>query len=241
MLDTLQEIPLPSGGFRRSGPVANPVRWSALRQRLSQAATGQGRAVQDGLALFRSWEDAGMIATAVLPPVALRGGEASRRALQRSLRILGTRATTISALAPAPRGTAARVTGRVLAARWKVSSHIWFKSEMTQHNVRLLIEEGHDFFLTEASGRLVLVQSAGGYLLGAPGTAIDVADQVEVFGFVDRVVDGGSPGGSGSPRGEPITLALRAGDELPIIIRRAAGPMQAAGAPRERETDQDGD
>jgi hypothetical protein len=217
--EAFQELALPSGGFRRSGPPADPARSRALRQRLSLAAAGQGRAVQDGLALFCSWAGAAAIAPIVLPPAALRRTEAARRALQRSLRTLGTKAGAIGQLSAAPRGTPARVIGRVVAPRWKVSSHIWFKSMTNEHNVRLLVEEGHDFFLTDASGQVALVMAAGGHLIGAPGIAIDAGDLVEVFGFTDQVIEPGSPLGSSNPRGEPIALALRSGDELPVIVR----------------------
>jgi hypothetical protein len=91
---------------------------------------------------------------------------------------------------------------------------------MTRHNVRLLVEEGHDFFLTGAQEQVTLVRAAGGYLIGGPEGAIDPGDQVEVFGFVDHVIDSAAPLGASRPRGEPIALVLRAGDELPLIVRR---------------------
>jgi len=213
------EVTLLPDGFRRTAPPPDPVRWSALRQRLSHAASRQGQAVQDGLALFRSWAEAGAILPAVLPAAALRGGEASRRALQRFLRTLGARRATVGELQAAPRGSPARVVGTVAGPSWKPFSHIWAKSEMTRHNVRLLVEEGHDFFLGGAPAPMVMVRAVGGYLIGGPEGAIDPGDQVEVFGFVDHVIDSAAPLGASRPRGEPIALVLRAGDELPLIVR----------------------
>jgi hypothetical protein len=218
--DSSGALAAPPGGFRRTAPAADRALSAALRARLSLAASGQGRAVQDGLAIFHSWDDASAVAAAVFPAAALRGAHAARRALQRSLRILGTPTVAIGGLAEAARGTPARVTGRVLRPRWKLFSHIWSKSEIEEHNVRLLIEEGHDFFLTDPAGEVALVIAAHGYLLGRAGETIDAGDLLEVFGFVDRVVDPASPLGSSHPRGEPLVLALRAGDELPMIIRK---------------------
>ena len=213
------EVTLLPDGFRRTAPPPDPVRWSALRQRLSYAASQQGRAVQDGLALFRSWAEAGALLPSVIPAAALRGGEASRRALQRFLRILGARRATIGELEAAPRGSATRVVGTVVGPFQKRFSHIWAKSEMTRHNVRLLVEEGHDFFLGEAPEQVVMVRALGGHLIGGPEGAIDTGDQVEVFGFVDHVIDSAAPLGASRPRGEPIALVLRAGDELPLLVR----------------------
>ncbi len=224
MTNSVPEMTLLPDGFRRSGPPPDPVRWSTLRQRLWQAASGQGRAIQDGLALFRTWEDAGALMPAILPAVALRGGDASRRALQRSLRILGARHVALGELETAPRGSPARVVGRVVGACWKLLSHIWSKSEMTSNNVRLLVEEGHDFFLADAAGRALIVRAAGGYLIGGPEGTVDAGDQVEVFGFLDRVIDSAAPLGASRPRGEPMALLLRTGDALPIVVRKVPLP-----------------
>jgi len=225
MINTTPDVTLLPDGFRRTAPPPDPVRWSAVRQRLSRAASHQGRTVQDGLALFQSWETAGAILPTVLPPVALRGGEASRRALQRFLRTLGARRATIDELRAAPRGTPARIVGNVAGPSWKPFSHIWSKSEMSRHNVRLLVEEGHDFFLEDAPGQIAVVRAAGGYLIGGPDGTIDGGDQVEVFGFVDHVIDIAAPLAGSHPRGEPMVLALRAGDDLPLVVRKILRPQ----------------
>jgi hypothetical protein len=219
MTNSAPEVTLLPDGFRRTAPPPDPARWSALRQRLSQAANRQGRAVQDGLALFRSWHEAGAIVPSIFPAAALRGGEASRRALQRFLRTLGARRATVGELDTAPRGSPARVVGMVRGPAWKAFSHIWAKGEMTRHNVRLLVEEGHDFFLGQAPEQVAIVRAANGYLIGGPDGTIDIGDQVEVFGFVDHVIDSAAPLGASRPRGEPIALVLRGGDELPLLVR----------------------
>ena len=234
MTNPAPEVTLLPDGFRRTAPPPDPVRWSALRQRLSQAASGQGRAIQDGLALFRSWQEAGSVVPAVLPASSLRGGEASRRALQRFLRTLGARRATVGELEAAPRGSPARFVGTVRGPCWKPFSHIWAKSEMTRHNVRLLVEEGHDFFLGQAQERVVMVRATGGHLIGGPDGAIDAGDQVEVFGFVDRVIDTAAPQGASRPRGEPIALVLCAGDELPLLVRRLSHGLPSPLGPAAR-------
>lgn len=224
MTNSTPDVTLLPDGFRRTAPRPDPVRWSALRQRLSQAASRQGRAVQEGLALFRSWETAGAVLPTVLPAMALRAGEASRRALQRFLRTLGARRATVGELQAVPRGTPVRVVGKVAGPSWKPFSHIWSKSEMSRHNVRLLVEEGHDFFLEDTPGQVAVVRAAGGYLIGGPDGAIDAGDEVEVFGFVDHLIDSAAPRAGRHPRGEPIVLAVCAGDELPLIVRKILRP-----------------
>ena len=91
---------------------------------------------------------------------------------------------------------------------------------MSSNNVRLLVEEGHDFFLEDAPGQVALVRAAGGYLIGGPDAALDSGAKVEVFGFVDHVIDSAAPLAGRNARGEPIVLALRAGDALPLIVRK---------------------
>ncbi|HET6147998.1 MAG TPA: hypothetical protein VFH68_10750 [Polyangia bacterium] len=198
---------------------------------LAAAASGRAGAsgtLQVGLATLSSWENASGIAP-LLPAGAFGRSAGARRILRATLRFLGTRPTPVEALATVARGTPARVVGTVQRARWKLTSHIWFKGESSDHNVRLLVEEGHDFFLLSASGQEVLVLASGGWLTGGSGTALDVGDRVEVLGFVDRVIDHGSRSSPRNPRGEPIALALRAGDELPLVVRKTGADATTAG------------
>jgi hypothetical protein len=238
------EVEVLADGFRRTGPPGDSIRWSGLRDRFSEAVMGQGRAVREGLSLFRSWQSASAAAAQIFPPGALRDTATGRRSLQRSLRTFGADRLTFEQLTAHPRGAPARVRGRILRAR-KLLSHIWLKGETSRANVRLLFEEGHDFFLTpgpvpgvgadvvdrtphalgleglrDLEVPEVLIIAAGGYLMGDAEAALKVGDWVEVFGFVDRVVDREARGISGRPRGEPLALALRSGDQLPIVVSK---------------------
>jgi hypothetical protein len=222
MADSISGLSLLADGFRRVGPVRSPRENAQFRERLRRAASGQGRAVQAGLAALRSWENLSAL-EAVLPPRAFGPSLASRRILQRALHAFGTPAGPAAALASAARGTPACVVGRVVRGRSKLLSHIWTRGESSIHNVRLLVEEGHDFFLNDSRDpglREVLILVAGGGMIGNVGAAIDTGDLVEVFGFVDRVIDQGSRLGASTPRGEPLVLALRAGDQLPLLVRK---------------------
>jgi hypothetical protein len=218
------EVEVLADGFRRTQATSDDVRWSGVRDWLADAAMGQGRAVREGLALLGSWRDATAIAPALFPAGTLRNTAASRRVLQKSLRTLGAPAVPLHQLAASPRGTPARVRGRILGTRRKLLSHIWFKGETCGTNVRLLFEEGHDFFLTESSDQAVpvptrvLVAAAGGYLMGGPDAALDTGDVVEVFGIVDRVIDPHASFGATHSREGPLAVALRAGDQLPVIV-----------------------
>jgi hypothetical protein len=225
-------VSLLADGFRRAGPAVGAGQIGMLRDLLVRAASGQGRAVQDGLAALGSWENASTI-MGLLPAGGLGRSAGARRVLQRVLRALGTQPTPAAALAAARRGTLARVGGRVLRSRWKVVSHIWSKGETSGHNVRRLVEEGHDFFLGGSEGAQqeeILIVAAGGWFSGPVGTAIDAGDTVEVIGFVDRLVEHASRAGSSNPRGEPMALALRAGDDVPLVVRKIG---QASGNERE--------
>jgi hypothetical protein len=84
---------------------------------------------------------------------------------------------------------------------------------MTTDNVRVTLEEGHDFFLAEEGGATVRVIAARGYLLNAD--TLLPGEHVSVFGFTDRTP---APAGVAS-RSESV-LAVRAGDDAPLLIRR---------------------
>jgi hypothetical protein len=215
-------LSLLSDGFRRVEAPAGAGEIGMLRDLLVRAAGGQGRAVQDGLAALGSWENASTI-MGLLPAGGLGRSAGARRVLQRVLRALGTRPTPVAAMAAAPRGTLACVRGRVLRSRWKVVSHIWSKGETSGHNVRRLVEEGHDFFLGgsgAAEQEEILIVATGGWFSGPVGTAVDAGHTVEVIGFVDRLMEHASRAGSSNPRGEPMALVLRAGDDVPLVVRK---------------------
>jgi hypothetical protein len=210
------------GGFRRTTPLAGAPAAALLRHRLSQAASGQPRAIREAVAAFWSWEKVRSLAGPLVTLGLLRDNAAARRGLQRFLRTLGSRPLARrSDLAAQPLGTAVRIAGRAVCARtMRRFSHIWTTSEVTADNVRLLVEEGHDFSLADDGGPWLRIIAAGGYLAAQIGETIDEGDLVEAFGFVDRIVDPDAPDGPRRPRGEPEALALRAGDQLPLILRK---------------------
>ena len=87
---------------------------------------------------------------------------------------------------------------------------------MTSDNVRLAVEEGHDFFLAdEEGGEPACVIVARGHLVNADGLA--AGDRVSVFGFTDETGD--MTRAHLLARG-PRALAIRAGDDAPLILRK---------------------
>ena len=92
---------------------------------------------------------------------------------------------------------------------------------MNTDNVRVAVEEGHDFFLAdEEAGQTACVIVARGHLVNADSLA--PGDRVSVFGFTDV-----TPQGRDGPldRGG-FRLAVRSGDDLPLLLRRL-GPEDA--------------
>jgi hypothetical protein len=218
------------GGFTRYSVAGAAGSLVFVRDRLAAAAAGQPASVRQGLALFWSWRDAASLVALLWPPALLRDTPSARRAVQRRLRLLGAHPVGLRELAAAPRGRAARIAGRALAApAMRRMTHIWHRSEMRAHNVRWLHEEGHDFFVDDEAGASpVRVIAAGGALVCEAGDALRHGDRVELFGFVDQVIDAGAAGASRAPRAEPMGIALRSGDDLPLIVRKLAAPAAAA-------------
>jgi hypothetical protein len=189
------------------------------RARLGAAGHGAPAAVRAGLAFLRSWQSSTALAGTPWLAGALRNSAGARRALERRLRILGTPRSLWRDAASRPAGAPARIAGVALAAaaaRPAPSSHIWHNSEETAGGVRVLIEEGHDFFLRDEAGQIARVVAAGGTLLG--GAGLDHGDPVEVLGFLDWIMDPGAPAASRSPRGEPLAPALGSTGELSLIV-----------------------
>jgi hypothetical protein len=90
---------------------------------------------------------------------------------------------------------------------------------MNTDNVRFAVEEGHDFFLSdEKGGQTACVIVARGHLVNAD--VLDVGDRVSVFGFTDETTRGAFLGDALERRAR--SLALRAGDDLPLLLRRLA-------------------
>jgi hypothetical protein len=94
---------------------------------------------------------------------------------------------------------------------------------MNTDNVRLAVEEGHDFFLVdERGGETARVMVARGHLVN--DDVLLAGDRVSVFGFTDETP-------APPDRADPLdrgarSLAVRAGDDLPLLLRRL-GPENA--------------
>src|SRR6185369_11003645 len=132
-----------------------------------------------GLVFLRSWEGSTTLAETPWLADVMRDGAGPRRALGRRLRILGTAPGLWRDAASRPAGAPARIAGVALtAAGGERGAPIWTAREEVAGDVRLLIEEGRDFFLRDQAGEIARVVAAGGILLGAdrvaPGDAVDV-------------------------------------------------------------------
>ncbi|HVU51135.1 MAG TPA: hypothetical protein VHL80_10640 [Polyangia bacterium] len=79
----------------------------------------------------------------------------------------------------------------------------------------MAVEEGHDFFLVdEEDGQTACVIVARGHLVN--DDRLEPGDRVSVFGFTDAAAVG---------HAEPLdrgglSLAVRAGDDLPLLLRK---------------------
>jgi hypothetical protein len=90
---------------------------------------------------------------------------------------------------------------------------------MDTDNVRFTIEDGHDFFLTDKEGETLRVIAARGVLVNAD--TLSPGDRISAFGFVDRVLDSVPRGADALTRGA-TSIALRSGDDLPLLLRRVS-------------------
>jgi hypothetical protein len=170
---------------------------------------------------FQSWEDLAALLGSEWSDGVLRGSAAARRVLARRLRTLGVAAISVARAAELDPGTQVHLRGSarpVSPSRLNAHiSHIWSRSAMTADNVRTTVEEGHDFFLVEEGGAAVRVIAARGYLLSAD--SLDAGDRVSVFGFIDQV-----PAPPGVESRAATQLVVRAGDDVPLLVRRLREP-----------------
>jgi hypothetical protein len=224
------------GGFHRVSPGPEPLALARLRGLLLAVASGGSDQLRVGLEGFQSWRSLATLCGTEWTAGARRGSAAARRLLQRRLRALGTAPIPVSRAAELPPGSSVHVrgtirpvlptgaaTGTAAGPVGGLKSHIWSQRTMNTDNVRGAVEEGHDFFLTddlEPAGKaacVIVVIVARGHLINAdellPG------DRVSVFGFTDSVAARGASQADPFDRAsrEP---ALRAGDDLPLLIRR---------------------
>jgi hypothetical protein len=205
-------------GFRRVTAGPEPLALARLRALLLEVANGGSARMRDALEGFQSWRSLATLCGTEWTAGTRRSSMAARRVLQRRLRALGAAPLSVSAAASAPVGTAAHLRGSIrpmLTSRQK--THIWFHSAMNTDNVRLTVEEGHDFFLTDDEGRTACVIVARGHLVNAD--QLVAGDVVSVFGYLDRVAGPRAAGADIFDR-DARALAVRAGDDLPLLIRR---------------------
>lgn len=225
----LGETPL-EGGFRRVTTVPEPLALARLRELLLDVAAGSGDGLRDALEGFRSWSSLATLCGTEWIAGARRSSVAARRVLQRRLRALGAKPVPVAQAAELPIGSAVHVRGFIRAAASVAGSeggpksHIWFHSAMSTDNVRVVVEQAHDFFLTcdvggdKAATRVIV---ARGHLVNA--AELQDGDRVSVFGFTDRTA------GRGGARRDPMDrgatgLAVRSGDDLPLLVRRLGRP-----------------
>jgi hypothetical protein len=210
-----------STGFRRVSAPPEPLALARMRALLLDAASDGTPLLREGLEGFQSWRCLETLCGSEWAAGTLRGSVAVRRVLRRRLRLLGARPRSVASAAQLPVGAPVHLRGTIRSlpsSRLKSHiGHIWFQRTMTAHNVRLLVEQGHHFFLTDAEGRTARVIASRGYLVNADQLA--AGDTVSVFGFTDRIADPSAPSSDTSAR-ERSALAVRAGDDLPLLVRR---------------------
>jgi hypothetical protein len=225
--DALGETAFESG-FRRVSEGPAPLALVRLRELLLDVARGGSDQLRAALEGFRSWRSLATLCGSAWTDGTRQSSMAARRVLQRRLRALGVAPIPVGRAAALPAGTAVHVRGTIRRLRSDDSegglkSHIWFHSAMNTDNVRFEVEEGHDFFLVDEKDRqTACVIVARGHLVNAE--SLVVGDRVSVFGFTD------STPLALAPR-EPLdrrarALAVRAGDDLPLLLRRL-GPEEA--------------
>jgi hypothetical protein len=90
---------------------------------------------------------------------------------------------------------------------------------MDTENVRFTVEDGHDFFLTDKEGEALRVIVARGVLVNTD--TLRAGDRISAFGFVDRVLDPAPRDADSLTRGA-TSIALRSGDDLPLLLRRVS-------------------
>jgi hypothetical protein len=217
-------------GFHRVCRAPEPLALARLRALLLDVATDGSALLREGLEGFQSWRFLASLCATEWTSGARRSSGAARRVLQRRLRVLGTRPITVATASQLPTGAAAHVRGTIVPlSSGRLSAHIahiWSLSAMDTDNVRFAVEDGHDFFLTDDKGETLRVIAARGVLVNAD--TLVPGDRISAFGFVDRVLDSRPHGADALTRG-PTSVALRSGDDLPLLLRRVAQERDVEG------------
>ena len=215
------ETPYAQGGFRRVSPLPEPLALARMRKMFREVAIGGAPLIANGLAGFAQWKFLAALAGSDWSAGARRDSGAARRLLQRRLRALGTRPMGFADADRLAVGSPVHLSGVARArSAGNRESHIWVLGTIDAHNVRLMVEEGHDFFLTDPEGRSVCVITARGHIINA--RRLRDGDRVSVFGYIDRVVDARAQARTANAR-VATALAVRSGDAMPLLVRREHG------------------
>jgi hypothetical protein len=213
----LGETPL-DDGFRRVGRGPAPLELARLRELLLEVASDGAALTRAGLEGFGTWRSVATLCGTEWARGSRRGSAAALRLLRRRLQWLGTRASSIAEASALPVGSPVHLVGTVRPLpQSRATSHIWSYRAMTSHNLRLDLEEGHDFFLVAEDGRTARVISRRGHLVNAE--RLDAGDRVSVFGATDLVA-GSSETSSLAADRDARRFAVRAGDDAPLVVRR---------------------
>lgn len=178
-----------------------------------------------------SWSSLATVCDTPWLSASRRVSPASVRIVRRRLRVLAAAPQSVAAAA-AMVGSGAPVHLRGVCRPLlgpAVTAPIW-RIEVAQDEGGRpwLIEEGHDFVLVTAQGSCAQVLAAGGHFAGLG--ALDVGEEVSVFGFADQAGDPGGYGRGASGRGGLI-LTLRSGSELPLLVTRRHRPPESGVVP----------
>jgi len=168
------------------------------------------------LAQFESWESLAALAETPWLSPSRRPSAAALRRARHHLRLLGSAPTTFEAAAAQGSTDPVHLRGicRPLPGAGGAFP-LWRREIVEDDGGRSVVETGSDFALAVGGGGTVLVLAAGGRLVNA--TQLVEGDQVSVFGFADEAPD--HAGLARSPHGRGgLTLALRSGSELPLLV-----------------------
>jgi hypothetical protein len=208
-------------GFRRVSRWPEPRAVVRMRELLLDAASDLRPLLRSGLESLESWiwlsslVDSGWLAGTA------SGSRGARRLLQRRLSVLGTQPISVAAAGELPVGAPVHLRGTIRpmsASRLKSHmSYIWSQSAMTEDNVRCIVEEGQHFFLTDEGGQTACVMARNGYLINAD--CLSAGERVSVFGCTDHIADTRGQDSDRLTRDGRV-LAVRAGDDVPLLVRR---------------------
>ena len=168
------------------------------------------------MAQFESWESLAALAETPWLAPSRRPSAAALRRARHHLRLLGSAPTTFELAAAQGSADPVHLRGicRPLASAGSASP-LWRREIVEDDDGRWVVEAGLDFALAIGGGGTVLVLAAGGRLVNA--THLQAGDEASVFGFADEAPD--PTGLARSPHGRSgLTLALRSGSELPLLV-----------------------